>query len=85
MAIIKPKTPNSKPKKIITKKTSSGWDLTDDEKINGWSKKLSNDCTIEKPISNATEVFKNSLITKTSILLVKDKVIISTILTKGPK
>ena len=85
IAIINPKTPNSNPEKIITKKTSSGWDLMDDEKMKGWSKKLSRDCTIEKPITSAKEVFKNSLITKTSMLLVKDKVIINIILINGPK
>ena len=33
IAIINPKTPNSNPEKIITMKTSSGWDLMDEEKI----------------------------------------------------
>ena len=85
MAIIKPKIPKSNPNKIMTRKTSSGWDFIDDEKMQGCTKKLSSDCTIEKPISNANVVFKNSLITKTSILLVNDKVIIKIMLTKGPK
>ena len=33
IAMIKPKIPNNIPEKIITIKTSRGWDLIEDEKI----------------------------------------------------
>ena len=84
IAIIRPKMPNNRPEEIITTKTSRGCDFIDDEKIQGWSKKLSTNWMIINPENNQTELIKNSLKLKVSRLFVAAKMIMRTILINGP-